>query len=170
MQLSFHLCAAGLWGGLLPAAEDWSSAGHRTRAAGNRKRTQNFTLPQQDPGSFLTGISSETLNSCLYPFFNFLTVLTNGVCVCVCIYVYFRAVVLQLSSRGCCQWILITTYFACRLQVVCRFLCKENTKPLTEKQFIPAVRKFIMTQLLSGFLSNCFLYINRHGCVFTPAS
>lgn len=38
-------------------------------------------------------------------------------------------------------------------QVVCRFLCEENTKPLTEKQFIPAVRKFIMRQLLSGSLT-----------------
>lgn len=38
-------------------------------------------------------------------------------------------------------------------QVVCRFLCEENTRPLTEKQFIPAVRKFIMRQLLSGNLT-----------------
>lgn len=35
-------------------------------------------------------------------------------------------------------------------QMVCRFLCEEATEPLTEKQFIPAVRKFILRQLLAG--------------------
>ncbi|XP_076011188.1 dihydroxyacetone phosphate acyltransferase isoform X2 [Genypterus blacodes] len=37
-------------------------------------------------------------------------------------------------------------------QVVCRYLCEENSEALTEKQFIPAVRKFIMQQLLAGSL------------------
>lgn len=37
-------------------------------------------------------------------------------------------------------------------QVVCRFLCEEPTDTLTEKQFIPAVRKFIIKHLLAGRL------------------
>lgn len=37
-------------------------------------------------------------------------------------------------------------------QVVCRFLCEEATEALTEKQFIPAVRKFIVKHLLAGRL------------------
>uniref|UniRef100_UPI0037E86278 dihydroxyacetone phosphate acyltransferase n=1 Tax=Semicossyphus pulcher TaxID=241346 RepID=UPI0037E86278 len=37
-------------------------------------------------------------------------------------------------------------------QVVCRFLCEEATDALTEKLFIPAVRKFIIKQLLAGRL------------------
>uniref|UniRef100_A0A3Q4BJG8 Phospholipid/glycerol acyltransferase domain-containing protein n=1 Tax=Mola mola TaxID=94237 RepID=A0A3Q4BJG8_MOLML len=37
-------------------------------------------------------------------------------------------------------------------QMVCRFLCEEATGSLTEKQFIPAVRKFIIRHLLSGSL------------------
>uniref|UniRef100_A0A8C4E0E4 Glyceronephosphate O-acyltransferase n=1 Tax=Dicentrarchus labrax TaxID=13489 RepID=A0A8C4E0E4_DICLA len=37
-------------------------------------------------------------------------------------------------------------------QVVCRFLCEEDTETLTEKQFIPAVRKFIVNHLLAGRL------------------
>uniref|UniRef100_A0A4W6EZ48 Glyceronephosphate O-acyltransferase n=1 Tax=Lates calcarifer TaxID=8187 RepID=A0A4W6EZ48_LATCA len=37
-------------------------------------------------------------------------------------------------------------------QVVCRFLCEEATEALTEKQFIPAVRKFIIKHLLAGRL------------------
>lgn len=37
-------------------------------------------------------------------------------------------------------------------QVVCRFLCEEATDSLTEKQFIPAVRKFIIKALLAGRL------------------
>lgn len=37
-------------------------------------------------------------------------------------------------------------------QVVCRFLCEEATDSLTEKQFIPAVRKFIIKLLLAGRL------------------
>ncbi|XP_042359112.1 dihydroxyacetone phosphate acyltransferase [Plectropomus leopardus] len=37
-------------------------------------------------------------------------------------------------------------------QVVCRFLCEEATESLTEKQFIPAVRKFITKHLLAGRL------------------
>ncbi|KAF1376877.1 hypothetical protein PFLUV_G00216040 [Perca fluviatilis] len=37
-------------------------------------------------------------------------------------------------------------------QVVCRFLCEEATETLTEKQFIPAVRKFIKKHLLAGRL------------------
>ncbi|XP_056873243.1 dihydroxyacetone phosphate acyltransferase [Takifugu flavidus] len=37
-------------------------------------------------------------------------------------------------------------------QVTCRFLCEDSTKIVTEQQFIPAVRKFIMRQLLSGTL------------------
>ncbi|XP_061563418.1 dihydroxyacetone phosphate acyltransferase [Cololabis saira] len=37
-------------------------------------------------------------------------------------------------------------------QVVCRFLCEEATEGLTEKQFVPAVRKFIIKHLLSGRL------------------
>ncbi|XP_068198339.1 dihydroxyacetone phosphate acyltransferase [Antennarius striatus] len=37
-------------------------------------------------------------------------------------------------------------------QVVCRFLCEEDDQPLTEKEFIPAVRKFITKQLLAGHL------------------
>ncbi|XP_010788764.1 dihydroxyacetone phosphate acyltransferase-like, partial [Notothenia coriiceps] len=34
-------------------------------------------------------------------------------------------------------------------QVVCRFLCEEATETLTEKLFIPAVRKFIIKRLLA---------------------
>ncbi|XP_029281768.1 dihydroxyacetone phosphate acyltransferase [Cottoperca gobio] len=37
-------------------------------------------------------------------------------------------------------------------QVVCRFLCEEVTETLTEKLFIPAVRKFIIKHLLEGRL------------------
>ncbi|KAI4798601.1 hypothetical protein KUCAC02_020629 [Chaenocephalus aceratus] len=37
-------------------------------------------------------------------------------------------------------------------QVVCRFLCEEATETLTEKLFIPAVRKFIIKRLLAGSL------------------
>ncbi|CAJ1078000.1 dihydroxyacetone phosphate acyltransferase isoform X2 [Xyrichtys novacula] len=37
-------------------------------------------------------------------------------------------------------------------QVVCRFLCEEATDSLTEKLFIPAVRKFIIKLLLEGRL------------------
>lgn len=37
-------------------------------------------------------------------------------------------------------------------QVVCRFLCEDTTDSLTEKQFIPAVRKFIIKLLLEGRL------------------
>ncbi|XP_019959276.1 dihydroxyacetone phosphate acyltransferase [Paralichthys olivaceus] len=37
-------------------------------------------------------------------------------------------------------------------QVVCRFLCEEATETLTEKQFVPAVRKFILKHLLAGRL------------------
>ncbi|XP_037606267.1 dihydroxyacetone phosphate acyltransferase isoform X2 [Sebastes umbrosus] len=37
-------------------------------------------------------------------------------------------------------------------QVVCRFLCEEATETLTEKLFIPAVRKFIIKNLLAGRL------------------
>ncbi|KAM6914953.1 dihydroxyacetone phosphate acyltransferase [Xenentodon cancila] len=37
-------------------------------------------------------------------------------------------------------------------QVVCRFLCEEATEGLTEKQFVPAVRKFIIRHLLTGRL------------------
>lgn len=51
------------------------------------------------------------------------------------------------------------------VQVVCQFLCKEATEALTEKQFIPAVRKFIIKHLLAGlslslstFSNGLFLY------------
>lgn len=37
-------------------------------------------------------------------------------------------------------------------QVVCRFLCESATQALTERQFVPAVREFIIQQLLSGRL------------------
>nr|XP_043905086.1 dihydroxyacetone phosphate acyltransferase isoform X1 [Solea senegalensis] len=37
-------------------------------------------------------------------------------------------------------------------QVVCRFLCEEASEALTEKQFIPDVRKFIIKHLLAGRL------------------
>ncbi|KAM9704498.1 dihydroxyacetone phosphate acyltransferase [Menidia menidia] len=37
-------------------------------------------------------------------------------------------------------------------QVVCRFLCEEATEGLTEKQFVPAVRAFVIKQLLTGRL------------------
>ncbi|XP_060947890.1 dihydroxyacetone phosphate acyltransferase [Limanda limanda] len=37
-------------------------------------------------------------------------------------------------------------------QVVCRFLCEEATEALTEKQFVPAVRTFILKLLLAGRL------------------
>ncbi|XP_041814635.1 dihydroxyacetone phosphate acyltransferase isoform X2 [Chelmon rostratus] len=37
-------------------------------------------------------------------------------------------------------------------QVVCRFLCEEATETLTEKQFLPAVRRFIIKHLLAGRL------------------
>lgn len=46
-------------------------------------------------------------------------------------------------------------------QVTCRFLSEESTKALTEKEFIPAVRKFLMRHLLSGFPFKCFMYINQ---------
>ncbi|XP_076611927.1 dihydroxyacetone phosphate acyltransferase [Chaetodon auriga] len=37
-------------------------------------------------------------------------------------------------------------------QVVCRFLCEEAAETLTEKQFLPAVRRFIIKHLLTGRL------------------
>ncbi|TKS76213.1 Dihydroxyacetone phosphate acyltransferase [Collichthys lucidus] len=37
-------------------------------------------------------------------------------------------------------------------QVICRFLCEEAADTLTEKRFIPAVRKFIVKHLLAGRL------------------
>uniref|UniRef100_A0A1A7WZZ6 Glyceronephosphate O-acyltransferase n=3 Tax=Iconisemion striatum TaxID=60296 RepID=A0A1A7WZZ6_9TELE len=37
-------------------------------------------------------------------------------------------------------------------QMVCRFLCEEATEGLTEKQFVPAVRDFIIKHLLTGRL------------------
>ncbi|XP_022059837.2 dihydroxyacetone phosphate acyltransferase isoform X1 [Acanthochromis polyacanthus] len=37
-------------------------------------------------------------------------------------------------------------------QVVCRFLCEDATEALTEKQFVPAVRKFIIKHILTGRL------------------
>ncbi|XP_023120049.2 dihydroxyacetone phosphate acyltransferase isoform X2 [Amphiprion ocellaris] len=37
-------------------------------------------------------------------------------------------------------------------QVVCRFLCEDATEGLTEKQFVPAVRKFIIRHILTGRL------------------
>uniref|UniRef100_A0A3B5MYM8 Glyceronephosphate O-acyltransferase n=1 Tax=Xiphophorus couchianus TaxID=32473 RepID=A0A3B5MYM8_9TELE len=37
-------------------------------------------------------------------------------------------------------------------QMVCRFLCEEATESLTEKQFVPAVRKFFIKHLLTGEL------------------
>ncbi|XP_028996263.1 dihydroxyacetone phosphate acyltransferase [Betta splendens] len=37
-------------------------------------------------------------------------------------------------------------------QVVCRFLCQEAAETLTEKHFIPLVRKFILKQILAGRL------------------
>ncbi|KAM9356015.1 dihydroxyacetone phosphate acyltransferase [Pholidichthys leucotaenia] len=37
-------------------------------------------------------------------------------------------------------------------QVVCRFLCEEAAEGLTEKQFVPAVRTFIIKHLLTGGL------------------
>uniref|UniRef100_A0A665URQ6 Phospholipid/glycerol acyltransferase domain-containing protein n=1 Tax=Echeneis naucrates TaxID=173247 RepID=A0A665URQ6_ECHNA len=37
-------------------------------------------------------------------------------------------------------------------QVVCRFLCEEATEELTEKQFIPSIRRFIIKHLLAGRL------------------
>uniref|UniRef100_A0A8C5I9Y5 Phospholipid/glycerol acyltransferase domain-containing protein n=1 Tax=Gouania willdenowi TaxID=441366 RepID=A0A8C5I9Y5_GOUWI len=37
-------------------------------------------------------------------------------------------------------------------QVVCRFLCEASTESLTEAQFVPAVRTFIVRLLLSGRL------------------
>ncbi|KAF7666496.1 hypothetical protein LDENG_00105360 [Lucifuga dentata] len=37
-------------------------------------------------------------------------------------------------------------------QVVCRYLCEEASEALTETQFIPAVRAFIIKQLLAGSL------------------
>ena len=48
-------------------------------------------------------------------------------------------------------------------QVVCRFLCEEATETLTEKQFVPAVRKFIIKQLLAGFpLFKSFSFISLY--------
>ncbi|XP_029902918.1 dihydroxyacetone phosphate acyltransferase isoform X2 [Myripristis murdjan] len=37
-------------------------------------------------------------------------------------------------------------------QVVCRYLCEEATEALTEKQFIPAIRTFIVRLILAGSL------------------
>ncbi|XP_071762948.1 dihydroxyacetone phosphate acyltransferase isoform X1 [Centroberyx gerrardi] len=40
-------------------------------------------------------------------------------------------------------------------QVVCRYLCEEATEALTEKDFIPAVQKFIVKLILAGSLRYC---------------
>lgn len=45
--------------------------------------------------------------------------------------------------------------------MVCRFLCEEATESLTEKQFVPAVRKFFIKHLLTGFLKT-FLFTLFH--------
>ncbi|XP_017286889.1 dihydroxyacetone phosphate acyltransferase isoform X2 [Kryptolebias marmoratus] len=37
-------------------------------------------------------------------------------------------------------------------QMVCRFLCEEASEGLTEKRFVPAIRKFIVQHLLTGRL------------------
>ncbi|KAM7395057.1 hypothetical protein PAMA_006689 [Pampus argenteus] len=61
-------------------------------------------------------------------------------------------------------------------QVVCRFLCEEATEVLAEKQFIPAVRNFIIKHLLAGRLrytevlssdlqKNCLAALLRLGAV-----
>ncbi|XP_053736568.1 dihydroxyacetone phosphate acyltransferase isoform X2 [Synchiropus splendidus] len=61
-------------------------------------------------------------------------------------------------------------------QVVCRFLCEEASEPLTEKGFVPAVRKFVIRRLLSGELrhvevlssdlqKNCLAALLRLGAV-----
>ncbi|KAM9798270.1 LOW QUALITY PROTEIN: dihydroxyacetone phosphate acyltransferase [Neosynchiropus ocellatus] len=61
-------------------------------------------------------------------------------------------------------------------QVVCRFLCEEASEPLTEKGFVPAVRKFVTRLLLSGRLrhvevlssdlqKNCLAALLRLGAV-----
>uniref|UniRef100_A0A3Q3SW38 Glyceronephosphate O-acyltransferase n=1 Tax=Mastacembelus armatus TaxID=205130 RepID=A0A3Q3SW38_9TELE len=61
-------------------------------------------------------------------------------------------------------------------QVVCRFLCEEAPENLTEKQFIPALRKFVINLLLAGRLrytevlssdlqKNCLAALLRLGAV-----
>lgn len=65
----------------------------------------------------------------------------------------------QMSSRGCWRhinnpnshWLYSEDLPDCVcVQMVCRYLCEENSETLTEKMFIPAVRKFIVKQLLAG--------------------
>lgn len=55
----FHSCRVGLRGGLLPAGEDWSSAGYAAGASGDRKRAEYSGLPHQHARSFLAGIPGE---------------------------------------------------------------------------------------------------------------
>uniref|UniRef100_A0A3Q3N4W0 Glyceronephosphate O-acyltransferase n=1 Tax=Mastacembelus armatus TaxID=205130 RepID=A0A3Q3N4W0_9TELE len=51
-------------------------------------------------------------------------------------------------------------------QVVCRFLCEEAPENLTEKQFIPALRKLRYTEVLSSDLQkNCLAALLRLGAV-----
>ncbi|XP_056150529.1 dihydroxyacetone phosphate acyltransferase isoform X2 [Lampris incognitus] len=40
-------------------------------------------------------------------------------------------------------------------QVICRYLCEETAERLTEKQFVPAVRNFMVKQILAGGLRYC---------------
>jgi len=58
-----------------------------------------------------------------------------------------------------CVWGVSFVCVCVYTQVVCRFLCEEATETLTEKQFIPAVRKFIIKHLLAGFFS--FLKVSQ---------
>lgn len=45
----------------------------------------------------------------------------------------------------------VATLFLCVcFQMVCRFLCESKGDTLTDKQFVPDVRKFIVKQILAG--------------------
>lgn len=68
--------------------------------------------------------------------------------------IFFVVTVFVLQNEVCHE---SSQLFRCASsQMVCRFLCEEATEPLTEKQFIPAVRKFILRQLLAGCFNVCF--------------
>ncbi|KAM4595955.1 dihydroxyacetone phosphate acyltransferase-like [Polymixia lowei] len=80
-------------------------------------------------------------------------------------YVLVKTGVLQASQqevvvteRGHRTLAFLTTMldpFLQGYQVVCRYLCEEATEGLTEKQFVPAVRNFIVKLILAGSLRYC---------------
>lgn len=78
--------------------------------------------------------------------------------------VYDKKVVCSNSMcplEGAINLELILIAVCCVLsQMVCRFLGEEATENLTEKQFIPTVRKFIIRLLLSGIFLRSSPYVN----------